>query len=220
MIEDTTETHESYGLVHFSRISHGGKSNLFGSAIRDHHITIELAISRASVSHDGHNDRYHQLHPAIAVVEMSAHQFSELITTMNIGVGVPCTIRRVGKERMQDPEFRELESEKIVTSFEKNIKKLVSSVITKIREITPTLTAKGPLKVRDKESILGLLQLIERELIANAPFAAEMFKEAADRMVNTAKAEVDAFLGNVINKAGLTAIKEMKMIGSDIDNND
>lgn len=220
MIEDTSETHESYGIISFSRISHGGKSNLFGSSIRDHHITIRLTISRASVIHDGHHDRYRELHPSIVEVEMSAHQFSELITTMNIGVGVPCTIRRVGKEGMQDPEFIELESEKIVTSFEKNIKKLMLSVTDKIKEIRPILTAKGPLKVRDKAAILELLQFVERELISNAPFAAEMFKEATERMINTAKSEVDAFLGHVINKAGLSAIKEMKMISSDVDNND
>jgi hypothetical protein len=202
------ETHESYGLVRFTRVQHGGKSTLFGSAIRDHHTTIELTISRATIEHSLHHDTYYDIHPHLIRVEMSAHQFSELLTTMNIGLGVPCTIRYVGKEQMAEPEVQELESEKIVSEFAKSNKKLVADVISKVRELKPILEAKGPLKVGDKTPILELLHKIERELLSNVPFAAEMFQEATAKMVTTAKAEVDAFLVHVVNKAGIAALKE------------
>jgi hypothetical protein len=126
---------------------------------------------------------------------------------MNIGLGVPCTIRYVGKDRMADPDIRELESEKIVSEFEKNNRKLAAEVVNKVRELKPILEAKGPLKVGDKQPILDLLYKIERELLSNIPFVAEMFQEAAEKMVTAAKAEVDAFLSHVVNKAGIAALR-------------
>jgi hypothetical protein len=204
----TREEHESYGLVKFSRVNWGGKRTLFGSAIRDHHNTIQLTISRATVEHDLGSNHYYDKFPAIVEIELSAHQFAELLTTMNIGTGTPCTILSVGKDAMEDPPYQTLESEKIVSSFENDSKTFATEIVNNIKELRKILDDKKPLKVSEKKIISGLLDKIERELVANTPFRAEMFKEAAEKMIASAKAEVDSWINQAIQWSGIKALRE------------
>jgi len=102
-MERTQEKHESYGLVGFSRTTHGGGgdgANLFGCSIKHNH-TIVLKIKRATKERSLHDDRYYGGETLIEV-EMSPNQFAEAITSMNIGDGMPCTIRYVGRQRMAE----------------------------------------------------------------------------------------------------------------------
>lgn len=86
------EHHESYGLAQFSRI--GGKSGkLFGSSIEHQHF-IELTISRASRSRQFQHDHYMPDQELISVF-MSPTQFAELLTSLNVGTGVPVTIKHI-----------------------------------------------------------------------------------------------------------------------------
>ena len=100
---DGYESHPAWGMVEFSRVEHGGPCRLFGSSLTNHGTTIILRVWEASRKHDCGQDWYHgSIRKELIAVEMSAAQFAGLLTTMNVGNGVPCTIRHV--QGVQRPE--------------------------------------------------------------------------------------------------------------------
>lgn len=84
------KTHPAYGMLSFSRRT-GGKQSLFGSSI-EHKDVIAMTLRHGEVDRQLNRDWYHGTE-VIAEVEMSYAQFAEAITSMNIGTGVPVTIR-------------------------------------------------------------------------------------------------------------------------------
>ena len=113
------QKHPAYGLVQFSR-QHGGSKKLFGSQIRSD-TTIALRIFEGEVQHELSYDRYsHAKNRPIIEVVLSAAQFAELLTTMNMGSGVPCTIEyRDGKDVPPIPETDKAEAQKIHEGFQR-----------------------------------------------------------------------------------------------------
>jgi len=216
MDEAKREEHESFGLVGFSRITHGGATggtNLFGSAICHHH-TIALRIKRATKTRRLHDDHYYG-GDTIIEVEMSPNQFSEAITTMNVGDGVPCTIRRIGKQGMADcPE------ETMRQVFEEEFKQacvrtsdMACALVKKASEILDQKT----IKVSERKELLEILRRIQQDLKLNLPFIGTQFNEAMDDVVADAKGAVEAFFTHRINDLGIQAIQQgtpdVRMLG-------
>lgn len=88
-------THPAYGMLSFSRRS-GSKTPLFESSI-EHRDTIAMTLTHGDVTRGLNTDWYHG-NGIIAEVEMSYSQFAEAITSMNMGSGVPVTVRRTEKD--------------------------------------------------------------------------------------------------------------------------
>ena len=86
----TKTSHPSYGTLAFSRRT-GGATPLFGSSI-EHRDTIAMTLYHADITRGLHEDHVYG-NKVIAEVEMSYSQFAEAITSMNMGSGVPVTIR-------------------------------------------------------------------------------------------------------------------------------
>ena len=208
MTEGPKETHPSYGMIGFYRTQGGGKRRLFGSAIRDHHTTIFMRVTRGEVQHDLSRDWYYGESQSLMEVELSAHQFAELLTSMNMGSGVPCTIRRIDGKRIEDPPFREVEVEQISIAFQERLQEKTAGFIKHLREIQQKLMAPGPLKATEKKELANVLASIQQEFQSNIPFAVTSYEEAADKIKVAAKAEVDAFLTHVVQKAGLKTLQE------------
>jgi len=197
MPEGPKETHPSYGMIGFSRTHGGGKRRLFGSAIRDHHTTIFMRVARGEVQHDLSRDWYYGESQSLIEVELSAHQFAELLTSMNMGSGVPCTIRRVDGKRIEDPPFREVEVEQISIAFEERLKEKTAKFIDILTDAYKKLSTPGPIKATEKKHWAGVIENIKMELQSNIPFAVTSYEEAADKIKVASKAEVDAFLTHV-----------------------
>ena len=99
----TSYKHPSFGMLSFNR-THGGHSNLFGSSIQ-HNDTIHMVLREGVVTR-GLNDDWYVGEDEILEVEMSQSQFAELITSMNVGTGTPCTIKYLrGKGRINEADF-------------------------------------------------------------------------------------------------------------------
>ena len=99
MAFNNKERHPSYGMLQFNRTS-GGKTALFGSSIQ-HSDTIMMRLRQGEVSRDINNDWFFGA-DVIVEVEMSYSQFAECITSMNMGSGVPVTIRYIkGQGRIE-----------------------------------------------------------------------------------------------------------------------
>ena len=200
--------HESYGILHISRVSSTGPVRLFGSPLATHYGSIRLSISKGKWIHGLNHDRYFGMTKDHIEIEMSAAQFADAITSLNIGSGTPCTVRYIGGRRIDDPPEFPTESEHIRDNFEDSLDKYIKKAAgqrKKIEELTDKLSTKA------KEQIRIALDVIENQLAANVPFVVKMFQEAATRITTAGKAEVEAFVTHAVRAAGLQAIAEGRL---------
>ena len=201
--------HPSYGILHIARTSGGGSAiRLFGSPLATHYGTIRLSISKGKWIHGHNHDRYFGMNKDLVEIEMSAAQFADAITSLNMGSGTPCTIRYVGGERIAEPPNHATEAEHIRDNFESTLDKYKAKAHTyrkKIEALTSKLSSKA------REDIRIALDVIEDQLGANVPFVVKQFQEATTRITTAAKAEVDAFVTGVVRAAGLQSIAEGRL---------
>ena len=198
--------HPSYGMASFHRVHNGSGTRLFGSSITDHHNTVRLTIGPGTLIHDLNHDRYYGSQRGEYIeVEFSAAQFAELLTRMNEGSGIPCTIRTRDGKRVDDPPDIETETERIKNGFADTLKSYYERAHKYRREVDES--TKGlPAKAREK--IRVALDVMEQTFKDNIPFVMEMFDEASTRVVTAAKHEIDAFATHVLGTLGLEAIKD------------
>ena len=201
--------HPSYGILHLARMSGGTSAiRLFGSPLATHYGTIRLTISKGKWIHGLNQDRYFGMNKDFIEVEMSAAQFADAITSLNMGSGTPCTIRRVQGECVAAPPDHATEAEHIRDNFESTLDKYKAkshAYRKRIEELTSKLSTKA------KEEIRIALDVMEQQLASNVPFVVEQFQEATTRVTAAAKAEVDAFVTGVVRAAGLQSIAEGRL---------
>lgn len=198
--------HPSFGQVNFSRVS--GRVSLYGSHVDFLDHFISLRIHQSQVKHDLNRDWYHANNEIIEVF-LSPAQFAELLTTMNYGGGVPCTIRsRDGKYIKQREEKLPSEANKIKDDFEERVKGFVAEVGQLVREGKELLSKKNRLTKCDREKLEGIIDKVDREIGSNWTFAVESFQEAAEKVVTESKAEIEAMLSGIVQDLGTRALQE------------
>jgi hypothetical protein len=204
--EETREKHPSYGMAGFYRVS-GNPGRLFGSSLERHESYICLRIGTGERVHSNGWDRYHgSLRGEHIEVMFSAAQFAELLTSMNVGNGVPCTIQYLaGKKVEPPPEDIEIEVDKVRNGFKKDMEKIASKFRPKVAEVEAILEKKS-LSKSDREQVMRTLFSVVDELTGHAPFILQMFEEAAEKVVQHSKAEIDAFVTSNVIDAGIKAM--------------
>lgn len=204
--EELHEKHPSYVLVSFSRRG-GHPGRLFGSALRDHGTYITLSVRNAEVIHNlGRDTYYGGIRGNVLEVDMSAAQFAELLTTMNIGSGVPGTLRYLdGKEIPKPPEDADVETDKILDSFRRDMAKVAKETKERLKELDAILEKKT-FSQADKKAIRGIAERVVQQIEANAPFMVEQFQTAAEKTVTSAKAEIDSFMTHAVITAGVETL--------------
>ena len=197
--------HESYGMVMFSRCG-GSPGRLFGSSLSDHPTTIHLRIAKGVRRHSLSQDRFSGEGLPMIEVILSAGQFAELLTTMNVGDGVPCTISRIGAKQVSPPPREELtEPEQIKADFGET----TDAILDRMAAFRALLEkAADKMGKKDRENLLFEFGILEGHTKGNIPFVASSFHEATDRMLVHAKAEVDAFMTHAVMAAGVKALSE------------
>jgi hypothetical protein len=215
MGEDDKEfRHESYGLVGFSRIT-GDSGRLFGSSLPNQHAFMRLRIMPGMRNHHLSKDWYHADRDTnggrdYIEVDLSPSQFAELLTSMNMGDGVPCTIRRLDGRKIEAAPDELLESEQIREDFgEKTneLAKMMKGFKARMKEI---FDKKTPVSQKDKEELRKDYDQVIQHVESNLPFVIDQFHKAAGKIITHAKAEVDAFLTHAVMAAGFKSIAEGK----------
>jgi hypothetical protein len=200
------EAHESFGIVSISRVN--GRSHLFGSAIEDHHSFFRLTISQCQVEHSVGENRYFDSRELISV-DLSAAQFAQLITSMNVGSGVPCTIRRVLMNQISDvPRATKTESENVQDGFARTLSGLVDYLKASRKEAGEILNGSKPVNQKERARLLDVFDRMVREVDMNFPFAAKTFVEATERVKVTAKAEIEATMMLFLQRLGAESLRE------------
>jgi hypothetical protein len=206
-------THPSYGLLSIHRVQ-GGDQTLFGSSLL-HQNRLSIKIHEASFHRDL-NHTWYSDDTEIIEIEMSPAQFAEAITTPNMGIGTPCTIRRLHGKRVADCPHND-ERRQVLDEFKEDMQKLAAEV-DKLRVNAATILEKKNITKGDREALLGIFSKLECQIGSNIPFVHESFHEATDKTVTQAKLEIEAFYTSAMMSAGREALMnkapkpDMKML--------
>lgn len=201
--------HPAFGMIGFRRITGGGDNVLFGSSIK-HNDRIQLTIKHGEQDRALHEDRYYGK-KRIVEVEMSYSQFAECISTMNVGDGVPCTIRFTEKDGYI-PAIEENNSkrEQFRNEFSGVIEKAMEQIQNQINQIQESIDTKKTLGIKDRKEIVSQLQHVKYNIGANLDFCVSQFDEQMDKSTMEAKGEIEAFCQNKINSIAQAALVEKK----------
>ena len=211
--ETTKYTHPSYGIVGFNRVQCSGGRRLFGSALTEHYHSIRVRIAHCERRTDHGLDRFSAT-DQILEFELSAAQFAEGITAMNVGDGVPCTINWIaGVGQVEEPPETMTASEHAKHDFKARMKTFAAS-LTKTREAVEKAVEGKVITGSIRESIRGWITKIVQEVGENIPYFVECYEEATVKISSAAKAEADAWLTAAIHRAGLQGLRAALSAGS------
>ena len=193
------------GLIQINR-SYGGRNVLFGSNI-PHDTCMKLTISQAYISRSFNENHYYPTNKIIEI-ELSPSQYAEMITNLNHGVGVPCTITKFMEERIPNNLSLNDELETVKSEYSESVDKIMDEIRDTIYEI-PDEKAMSPKKIKDlKHELANMLYRLTQE----APFMKERFDETLDKIFVEAKASIDDTINLTLANIGLDTIKMQKLL--------
>lgn len=199
------EAHPSYGMIQCDRVTHSRGEELFGSKIQVWN-SIRLTISTARVKRGLNRDRFYA-DKCEAVVYLSPAQFAEMITSMNYGEGVPCTIGFIDGEDVEETPWRCDRSELHIQEHDGKMKKVKELV----RDVNDTLDAlirqKKQIGKNDARELLSKMEAVQREIGVNADYEKRAFKESLEEMVSEAKNAIASFAESYAMGRGMDAIR-------------
>ena len=207
--DGVTETHPAFGMISLCRTTCSPPSVLFGSAVK-HGSYISLTIKEASRETSSSHDWYFGKKELVRVC-ISGNQLGEMLSSMNIGDGVPCTIERFNSESR--PRIEEFST--VQTEAQKQMEDQLDTVYQKSKDLLEkarVIIEKGAPKKADKEELLSLLTQLSHGIGGNVKYAGKCFDEKIGKMVTQAKGEVESFISSKIHSAGLEALAKQPLV--------
>jgi len=194
------EKDPSFGLVSISRVQGSGRL-LFESPF-DHQHYVTLSIKRAYRHRTDLHSNYIGDGEELIEIAMSETQFATMVTSLNMGVGTPCTIAHFGGKMIPEPkpdQTKQVFAHEAREHFTDLAK--MAAELEKLTE-TPAKDVKAP--QRERMNFLALK--IHQAVTSSMDFFHEQFQESMDKVVAAAQGEVQAHVLSVIQKAGLKAL--------------
>ena len=201
--DQTTEEHPSFVTVGFSRIS--GSKRFFGSSVTSSS-WIELKIHKAKLHHDLGRDWIHGKLDSLIEVALSPAQFAELLTTINVGPGVPGTLNSFDGKGVEQPKEIKSETHRVKEHFAQVMKSRAAEMAVEAKEIQELLE-KPVIGKADRKRLADLISKLTMQFSSSMPFYVDQFDEAAQRIAVQAKAEVDAFITHAVITTGLETLR-------------
>lgn len=210
MFEDKEETHESFGMMNFSRIQSNGDGKVLHGSDLKHNTLIEMQLHHGMKKRDLNHDRYYA-GKRIAAVSMSQNQFSELITSMNMGDGIPVTLTFTEKDGyLESPKFNSV-IETHENEFKEHTKAVVQDAENLLASIKKILSGSGTVKKAEREILIKDVEKVVREIGANMPYMETTFHRAMDKVVTDAKGTIEAFYQHRVIESGLATLKNNQL---------
>lgn len=200
--------HESFGQIQLSRTT-GNGTHFYGSELpQDHYITLE--VHQSELQRSLVDDRYFN-RDMILKVRLSSGQFAEMLTSMNYGTGVPCTIERVAGKKIPPLPFTESRKEFVHRKFEDRMKDFAAR-IKDGQARAKELVKKKTLSKSDIHELNLHIEWLSAEIQSNIPFFAKCFQETMDEVVLEAKTEIENAVQHRISTLGLEALHEQNRL--------
>ena len=196
--------HKSFGIMGFTRKQSSGGATLFGSDL-EHNTIISMSLRHAEIERDLSRNWYFGK-DLIVEVDMTQNQFSEMITSMNMGDGIPVTVKYTEMDGyIDEPEIENM-VETHSDEFAKTARKVGENAQNLYREMEELFSKGGTIKKADKERLLSKMHMVQQDINANMPFMEKQFAEAMDKTVTDAKGTIEAFYQHRVTEAGLDAL--------------
>jgi hypothetical protein len=201
MYNTKIDTHPSYGLIQFNRVT-GTPQNLFGTNLKVQNF-IEFKVLRGERHESDTREDYYG-NEILIRGWMSANQFAECITNMNVGHGVPCTLRDIYKVGdLPYPPQQPVRTHKIQEAFEEKMKSFAAKLENSLKQINVILDKTGSINKSDRVELKRTLTDSIMEVKSNIPFMLNEYDEAAQKMVTQAKTEFDSFVTHAAMRIGM-----------------
>jgi hypothetical protein len=184
-------------LLQISRRS--GSTALFASEI-GHQQYIHFKVSPARTERSMHRTCYGTIGRPHIEFSMSASQFAEAITSLNVSVGTPCTMRY-----LDGREFPELSPIDERHRFDSERDELLATSLGAIDEALKAIDALN-LPEKAKAPLRSQFHKARRALDDSLPFLAEAYQEHMDGIELRAKTEIAAQVDHVVHQYGMEAI--------------
>ena len=204
MEDEKIYEHPSFGMLRFSRIN-GRSGYLFGSEIQaDNYVQLEL--SNGEMKRDLTDDDFYAKKNLFRV-KMSPNQFAELITTLNYGSGVPCTIEFIGKDIIKQCDTIKSRKTQTQEQFKQRLANFMVEMNHQYSDIQKIISS-GNLSKENKKKLIWFYEKVQQEIKSNIPFFLRCFQESMDKVVLDAKTEIDAAIQHKIVSAGIKTLED------------
>lgn len=194
------EIHPAYGIISVSRVSGGVR--LFGSKLPQHHNFIRLTIYPGEMRRSFSEDSYGKatVMPIIEV-DMSTMQWAQMLTSLNVGEGTPCTIYSHRGDYMPKMPDMDTVTEKGNRDFADNLRETMEDMQADINRAKAIL-AKDRLTKADRAILAACLENKANSFASSSAFYLERFQEEMDKAATEAKSEVEAFITGAMLRIG------------------
>lgn len=196
---ETTTKHPAYAQIGAHRIS--GSARLYGSDF-NHGNYIRIRIAPSELRRDLSHDWPYAGSRSYIEVDLSEAQWATMVSSMNIGDGVPCTLRY--KDGVAIPEIADpLEGPH--DKFEDEAKEKLTRALGSLEELWNDI---DDLKVSEKQknALKSRVTGARQQLVSGVPFVLKQFGEHMEKTVEKAKVEVNAYVTGTVMRAGLKAL--------------
>lgn len=175
------------GVLRITRVQ--GDRVLFNSPFR-HNQFISLIIFPARIDRSLNRTQVYpdQSRPLIKV-SLSASQFAQAITTLNIGEGTPCTVDYVLDKEINP--ILKIEDEKYIAESE--IDETSQELLKNLNEMKSILSD-TKLSNKARATLESQISKLERVLEDKLPFITKMYKEYLEKASQQAKTEFSAWV--------------------------
>lgn len=205
------KSHPTWASLQISRVS--GQATLFGSQVQHQHF-IELRVCPMKRKHDLGQDWYYAEPMPYIEIQMTAAQFAEAITSLNMGSGVPCTLNSLNGKMLPRPPAEESEPERVrqyVNEKTVESRQEIKAAQARLDEIL----AKPTIGKADRATIKDLNEKISNLVRRDLPFYMEQFTEATERVTAKAAAEFEAMVASKLTSLGLSSMQSLLQLGED-----
>lgn len=193
------EKDKSWGMVGLYH-NYGGGRELFGSDVTNYN-TIRLTVKHA-IKHRELGRDWTMGDDMICEVELSALQFAELLTNMNMGDGIPCTIRYTRQDGYVEYKKEKSKIEVIQEGRTAEIDEASSNLQDAIKQLRELITNKKISKSLG-EQLLSKLTIAHSNLEGDNYdfYKNQAFNEVA-QMVVEAKSQISEHINQKIYSVG------------------
>lgn len=211
MKEFFEKQHESYGQIEISRVTTNPPTRFYGSNVKSS-CAFRLSIHRSKTYVDEFGRRHFWPLNELIEVTLSQNQLAELITTFNIGHGVPCTINRFNGKRVEEYSEHENDLDAAASIVKDRMLEQFKMATNDIEKLKTMLKTKDRISKSDREEIMNILRFVTENVPRNAEFYLKQLGEVTEKITTQAKAEIDSMMTHAIHIAGLDAIQNKNLL--------
>ncbi len=198
-LADSVEKHPAYAQIRAARWS--GSTFLYGTDF-EHHNFVVIEIGRSEMHRGLSHDHPMDSNRELIQVAVSEAQWATFVSTLNVGMGVPCTLMRT--EEGEVPGIVPVVNRR--AQFTGEVNRDLREAEDFIDQARALLKDKG--SKASKSELESLLVRAKNRMTGGVGFVAKSFDEHVVRVTEQAKIEVNAHIQNVLTRTGIKALQE------------